>query len=341
MASASGAHPRSPAIDMVKGLAILWVLLIHARPLGESAFFYNVVNHAVPIFVVLFGLNSELWWRRRRLPDDLWTWYRSRARRILVPMWGMLLVFWAMVAVAHPPGIDLTARRMMLQLSGYLAQVGTGWFVTMIVQMVVVFPLFRAVERRWGLGVLLAGGFACMFTVLYYRFWMVAHWGMFGALVFSPRFFGHVAFGMLLARYLDRLGIGAALVSAALIAPCVAVRQGFIGSFPLIAYTDRLVELPLTVLLLALCGLAPRLPLVTAALVWLGQSSYGIYLGQLLVHNAFVFKYGLRLYGQLNLWLYTLELLVGALAFLWLGETVMRVLETTRRSSATAPDAVT
>ena len=56
MASPSGALPRSPAIDMVKGLAILWVLLIHSRALGESALFYNLVNHAVPIFVVLLAI---------------------------------------------------------------------------------------------------------------------------------------------------------------------------------------------------------------------------------------------------------------------------------------------
>src|SRR5262249_29334023 len=203
MASASGAPTRSPAIDVVKGVAILFVLLIHARPLGESALFYNVVNHAVPIFVVLFGLNSELWWRRRRVPDDLWEWYANRARRILVPMWGMLLVFWAEVLVTRtlPPGIELTPWRMAVQATGYLAQVGTWWFVTLVVQLVLVFPLFLAVERRWGIGILLAGGLACMLLVLHWRFWMIAQWGMFNTLVFSPRFFAHVAFGMLLARF--------------------------------------------------------------------------------------------------------------------------------------------
>jgi peptidoglycan/LPS O-acetylase OafA/YrhL len=339
MASASGALPRSPAIDMVKGLAILWVLLIHSRALGESPIFYNLVNHAVPIFVVIFGLNSELWWRRHALPRDLGTWYRNRTRRILLPMWGMLIVWWAMVLVVRPLGVAISVRRAVFAFAGYLSQVGTGWFVTMIVQMVLVFPLLHALARRWGPGVVLAGGLACMLAGVSSRFWLIAHWGIFNTFVFSPRFYGHVAFGILLVGVFDRLGLGAVIVAAAAVAPCVAVRQGLLGSPMLMAYADQLIELPLTVLLLALCRLAPRVPGVTAALMWLGQSSYGIYLGQLLVHNAFIFRYGLELYVELNLWLYTLILLVGALAFVWLGEAVLRVLETMRRSSAPAPDA--
>ena len=52
--------PRLPAIDLVKGCAILWVLFIHSQALGDGPLFRYVVNQAVPIFVVLFGLNSEL-----------------------------------------------------------------------------------------------------------------------------------------------------------------------------------------------------------------------------------------------------------------------------------------
>jgi peptidoglycan/LPS O-acetylase OafA/YrhL len=342
MASVSAVPPRSPAIDMVKGLAILWVLLIHSRALGESPLFYNLVNHAVPIFIVVFGLNSELWWRRRSVPRDLSTWYQTRARRIVVPMWGMLLAFWTMVLVVRPRGINVSVRAVAVTFGGWLAQVGTGWFVTMILQMVLVFPLLHVCAKRWGAGVVLAVGLVCTVAVVAYRFDLIARWTMFPTLVFSPRFYGHVAFGILLAGVFDRLGLGAAALATAAIAPCVAVRQGLIGAPEWMAFTDRLVELPLTVLLLALCRLVPRIPLVTAALVWLGQSSYGVYLGQLLVHNAFVFRYGLALYTRVNLWLYTLALLTGALAFVWIGEHAMRAFQTTtRRLAAPAPGAAT
>ena len=64
----SAAGGRDPAIDMAKGVAILWVLLIHSDALHQNLLYRHVVNQAVPVFVVLFGLNSALWWRRRRMP---------------------------------------------------------------------------------------------------------------------------------------------------------------------------------------------------------------------------------------------------------------------------------
>ena len=53
-------RPRWAEIDLLKGLAILWVLLIHSRALGDGPGFLYVVNRAVPLFVILFGLNSTL-----------------------------------------------------------------------------------------------------------------------------------------------------------------------------------------------------------------------------------------------------------------------------------------
>src|SRR6266403_1488687 len=86
MSAGPGAPARFVGIDMLKGCAILWVMLIHAEALHGHAVFTHLVNHAVGIFVVLFGLNSELWWRDRELRSDLGRWYASRARRLLVPL---------------------------------------------------------------------------------------------------------------------------------------------------------------------------------------------------------------------------------------------------------------
>jgi len=44
---------RDPRIDLVKGLAILCVLMIHARPLADSAVHEYLINRAVPILLFL------------------------------------------------------------------------------------------------------------------------------------------------------------------------------------------------------------------------------------------------------------------------------------------------
>ena len=74
MSARPGAPARFVGIDMLKGCAILWVMLIHAEALRGHAVFTHLVNHAVGIFVVLFGLNSVLWWRGRELRSDLGRW---------------------------------------------------------------------------------------------------------------------------------------------------------------------------------------------------------------------------------------------------------------------------
>ena len=327
--------PRLPAIDLVKGCAILWVLFIHSQALGGGPLFLYVVNQAVPIFVVLFGLNSELWWRVRSGGDaTITSFYASRARRILVPMWAALPVWWALALGLRPPDVVLTRTLPLWHAAGWLSQVGTGWFVTVIIQLVLVFPLLHA-ARRAGTATVLAAGLACTLACVRFQLRLMALLAglgpvpgeaqtFFNYFVFSPRLLAHVAFGMWLAPNVGRLGGTAAALSAAAFAACVAGAEGAAGA-GLAPYAAALVPLPLTALLLAAWRLLPRLAGVTPALEWLGQSSYGVYLGQLLTHNAFVFALGLGLYQRHNLWLYTAALLAGGLFFVWLGESLRRV----------------
>src|SRR5262249_8947476 len=58
-------------------------------------------------------------------------------------------------------------------------------------------------------------------------------------------------------------------------------------------YLDVAIDLSLTVALLTAVRPLAALPGFAPALAWLGESSYGIYLGQMLTHNAFVFRFGL------------------------------------------------
>ena len=336
--------PRVPAIDLVKGCAILWVLRIHAHPPAANydRLFLYVVNQAVPVFVVLFGLNSELWWRRHEGAPAA-EWYASRARRILVPMWAALPVWWALALVLRPEHVSLTRTLPLQHAMGWLSRVGTGWFITMLLQLVAVLPLLHAAARRAGSGVVLAGGLACTLACEHFRFGLLEMLvgvgpgsgqtqDFFNYWVFSPRFLAHVAFGMWLAPRVEQLGRMAGLLGAVGFGACVAGAEGIAGAW-LAPYAGALVPLPLTLLLLALFRLLPRARGITPVLEWLGQNSYGLYLGQLLTHNAFVFALGLALYERLNLWLYTALLLAGGLFFVWLGETFRRA----ARGAVTAP----
>ena len=49
---------RYKEIDILKGVAILWVLLIHARPLVGTFLGDFVVDRAVQVLLVLFGITS-------------------------------------------------------------------------------------------------------------------------------------------------------------------------------------------------------------------------------------------------------------------------------------------
>ncbi len=337
MSARPGAPGRFVGIDMLKGCAILWVMLIHAEALRDRAVFTHLMNHAVGIFVVLFGLNSELWWRGRELRSDLGRWYASRARRLLVPMWAALPVWWALVLSFRPEGIRLSARLAVAHAGGYLAHVGTGWFITTILQLVLLFPLLLALGRRFGRGPVFAAGLACTLGAVAVTPWIFWHWGEFNAYVFSPRLLAHVTFGMLLAPHVGRLGWRAGAAATLAVAAAILVEERLAPD--LLPYTQRLIEPPLVVALLLVMERLRRVPGMAAALGWLGVNSYGLYLGQLLTHNAFLYALGLGgLHERLNPWAYAGALLVGALVFCRLGAALPRALQALRRVGTPVPD---
>ena len=319
-------RPRDLSIDMAKGLAILGVLFIHSEALGDTLFFRHVVNQAVPVFVVLFGLNSSSWWSERDLWRSLGPWYRRAVRRILWPVWGALVVWWPLAVYYHPFGVRLRWWLPFAQGAGYLLDVGTGWFVTMILQLLVLFPAFEWCRRRTGFWVLLPMGVLATCMLTWYGLAIVGAVGLFNYWILSPRFFAHVTVGMFAARHRDRLGVGAGVLAALAFAGCVA---GDLAPLR-IPWPQEFVALggiPLTILLVVGLRRFTAVPVATPALAWLGRSSYGIYIGQLITHNFFVYRFGLReLPLRVDPWLYTGVLLVGGLFFVWVGERVLDLL---------------
>ncbi|MEW6271138.1 MAG: acyltransferase [Thermodesulfobacteriota bacterium] len=345
--SASPSTQRLASIDMLKGLAIVGVTFIHSTVLGQDSLWMTLlVVHSVPIFLVLFGMNSESWFRRHVARGRTFEWYERGVKRILIPAWATLAVWWALVLTLEPGIVRVTPSLPLLHALGYMKQVGTGWFVTVVIQLVVLFPLLHALARRAGIAVVLLLGLAATVTTLLYVQTIRGTLGLGGWMVLSPRFFAHVAFGMLLAPYAGRIGrraIAAALV--AYVALALVQEKVILAAWWRVA--NRLLELPLTVVLLAaMAGLA-RVDALRTGLSWLGRHSFGLYLGQLLTHNAFLFAFGgeCTIFGcqggvfeRFDLWVYTAILAAGSLLFLGLGHAALRLAESLRTNGVPLPD---
>lgn len=332
---------------MVKGWAIIGVTFIHSTWLGEESPLMSLLFlHAVPVFLILFGVNSESWFARRAPAGRTSIWYERGLKRILVPTWATLAVWWVLVLLLHPAIVRVTVSLPFFHALGYLKQVGTGWFITVILQLVLLFPLFHWLARRAGIGVVLALGALATFNTLLWVQSLRGTLGLGGWMVFSPRFFLHVAFGMLLAPRVGRIG-ARALVAAAIAYVLLAAIQEKVILAGWWRFANRLLELPLTVLLLGAMVPLARVQWLESGLSWLGRHSLGLYLGQLLTHNAFLFAFGGEctifgcqggLFERFNLGVYTVILAVGSVFFLGVGHAALRAVEALRENGAPLPD---
>jgi peptidoglycan/LPS O-acetylase OafA/YrhL len=342
-----GASTHIPAIDMVKGWAIIGVTLIHSQALGQSPWMTLLFFHAVPVFIVLFGMNSEQWFARRPPAGRVAIWYQRALVRIMVPAWAALSVWWAMALTLRPPLAKLSLGMPFYHVLGYLKNVGAGWFITVIVQLVLVFPLLRWIARRFGIATLLALGFACTVIPLVFVQNMRAIFGVAGWIYFSPRLLLHVAFGILLAPYARSLGWRAALIALLAFAAFAPVSEQLVLAQPYWRIATRLEELPLTVVLLVAMGSLAAIAPLRIGLSWLGLHSFGLYLGQLITHNAFLFVYGGEcnpygcaggLYDRFDPWVYTGILAIGSVAWLAVGNALLRAIADFRARGYPLPD---
>ena len=331
--STGGAGPgsRLAAIDVAKGLAALWVLLIHAGALeGDPAMVY-LFNRAAPLFVVLMGVNAGLWWRRRGAGDVL-AWWTGRARRLYPPMWQAVAAFWV-IALFAPRVLrgPLGWKRLVRNLAGWLEGVGTGWFVTLAIELAVLMPLLVLAVRRLGARRAVAVSILVTAACFALRFPLVGRLGTFGWFVFPPRLLANVVFGLALAPRMGRLGVremtAAGLACLAYFAvpallgassPWQPVPEGIgLSASGASAVAYRLLDLPVAVLLLGFSGRLAGLPLAGAALAWLGVRSYGVYLGQMVAHNAVALLFGTEAFrAAFGPAVLVLALLAGALAWI-------------------------
>ena len=95
-------------------------------------------------------------------------------------MYATLLIWWGINLVLKPAVVPTSRSMFALNLIGYWEGIGTGWFVTLILQLVLVFPLFLFCERRFGLAPVVVVGFALLVTCSLYRSVLSHALGRFG-----------------------------------------------------------------------------------------------------------------------------------------------------------------
>jgi peptidoglycan/LPS O-acetylase OafA/YrhL len=345
--------PRYPEIDAVKGLALLGVLLIHAQTLDGTALYEHLVNRSVPVLLVLFGAASELWWSRRGAEPfvrSTWTFVRGRYARLLPPVWAALAAWWLVTCLFARQRL-LAWPWLIAHALAYVPQVGTGWFITLIVQLVLFFPLLHWAVARTGWIVALTASLALSVFCHAHTFGVIdlmrtllldsAHvhgfFVFYSEWIFAPLSFLPVVAGIVLARrrmaWPKSWSIGALVVW---VLGSIARDQLHVDPLLKNALLAAL-DIPCTMLLLDLTRSVARLPGVER-LRWIGQASWGMYLGQLVIHTtAPVFGFAPDRLLPAERWLYFAGLFVGAVLWVFAGRALRELAR--RLLTAHAPDA--
>jgi peptidoglycan/LPS O-acetylase OafA/YrhL len=296
-----------PAIDWLKGFAIIAVVCVHAKVYETSFVHLHVINRGVPLFLVLFGATSEMFWERhgaeppkQRLRD----WYRKRFARLVPPVWAMAAAWLtAMLLLGQAAALNIGWREAALCFIGYSPWMATAWFITLVLQLVILFPALRWLTVRLGPFVMLPL-VAALSAYVTYHVWDVVELGrayvsknlpapgFFYYWVFVPRVLWQVTAGIYVARYwCCRPRLAVTLVAAAvwvigskvLLGLPLSPAEHFVGPVRHQAL-ENLLDVPLAIALLGFFSGLERWDgnFFLRFLAFCGRASWGIYVGHAL-----------------------------------------------------------
>lgn len=291
-----GTPGRIEALDVLRGVATLGVVAIHAGSTSEWSLHPMTIGRSVPVFLVLMGLSAELW-RQRVQPQRWWSDYvTSVARRLFVPYAAWLV---AVLGVAtHADCLPEQLGMWLLAPVGYVPWAGPTWFIGAVFLLTPLIPILLLCADRYGAAVVavlglcatlgsqlhsltLARAMAEVLPTTSDPMVMSLFW------YFVPAYFWHLGAGIW-------LGKRGGQVSPALVAPCLLALLwchlwlSEPGHFVLhdnavFAFAD----VPLCLVLLSGSSALARVPGVGPLLGAIGRRSWGIYLAHVLVFDLF------------------------------------------------------
>ena len=337
-------------LDVARGLAILLVVYFHffmtyvdgrAEPSWDWATMTGGLGalveviwlklsglcfHAVGLFIALSGwaLMESTSRRIASGPIKWGSWYVARLVRLYPMYWVAHLVYLLSPFVARLEPVD---GRIILSLLGLrFVDIGRNfhylnaawWYFSLILQLVLIFPLLFWAARRLGPGKFLLAaasfGFLCRYLLLVvypqHGFWSLGGLG----LCRLPEFALGMALGMWHGRSPERterffLG-GAGLAAGILLYPFALQLYANIHTY---VFVDFATGVCCMLVVLGVAGLVVRSVVATKILCLLGAYSYGIFL----VHQPYVIWVGMRIREQ-PLWMFLIiTLAVLATTSLW------------------------
>ncbi len=353
------ADGRLITIDILRGLAILWVILYHLWAVSANGFaflapprpyykdfgerlgngdvipaltaftdlVFRLGYNGVTVFMILSGMSLTISAQRSRRQISLLRWYSPRLRRLLVPYWAAWCLYLGTLAIVaiyrtNADGGTFTHNFQYLGLSRVMdverARAGlfvvprafeaayfnapspTLWFVVLLLQYYLLFPLLLPVVRRVGP---VAFAMAALAISVAASGWLIYEYGNLGArghwwsIWFPFRFFEFgvgIAIGYAVMEYARALRRGLSS-PIALILLCVAgiglhtwgswigFRSGYWNA---ISYQFITAGFALLVLALVLARPVALLRLPPLRLVaWVGVISYTV----LIVNESFLY----------------------------------------------------
>lgn len=157
-------------IDILKGICILWVIMLHAIPAGEKIYKFLLMPFyaqlTIPFFMVISGFTNTLSYEKYE------NWYTfsklwKKVKRFVIPFIPALVL--ELFVLGRPENLMIWLLQGGYQMPG-------SYYIIIMIQLVLLFPCIYAfyyqlhVKRKlpWIFGIVVVFGFQCVYELFTY-----------------------------------------------------------------------------------------------------------------------------------------------------------------------------